>query len=240
MDINCDMGEIPQMVDDGSQEALMEYLTSVNIACGGHAGDPRIMKTTVQQAQKWKLAIGAHPGYPDPENFGRVPIAMPPDAISDFVFEQVRVLAGIAAGCGATMTHVKAHGALYNSAVANDEISEAIAKGVARWTKDVTLVGLAGSRMLDVFRAEGFAAIAEVFADRRYEPDGALRSRHHADSLITDPEAAAQQARNIDRFQFVIASNGSTVPIDAQTLCIHGDTPGALHIVKAVAAALKA
>ena len=240
MDINCDMGEIPQMVNDGSQEALMEYLTSVNIACGGHAGEEETMKATVQQALRWKLAIGAHPGYPDPENFGRLPIAMPPGAISDFVFEQVRVLAGIASGCGAAITHVKPHGALYNSAVANGEISEAIAKGVARWSKDVTLVGLAGSGMLDVFRAEGFTAVAEAFADRRYDRDGALRSRQFPDSLITDPAAAAQQARNIDRFQFVVASDGSSVPILAQTLCIHGDTPGALHIVKAVAAAIKA
>ena len=239
IDINCDMGEIPEMVDDGSQEALMPYVTSVNIACGGHAGDQRIMRTTTLQAQRWNLNVSAHPGYPDRVNFGRSPLEMPPSAIADFVFEQIRTLAQIAQDCSATIRHMKPHGALYNSAVKNPEIAEAIAQGAARWSKDLVLVGLAGSPMLDIFRAAGFSVLAEAFADRRYEPDGSLRSRHHADSLITDPQAAARQVHDIVNHRFVIAVDGSKIPIDAQTLCIHSDTPGALDIGREVARQLR-
>ena len=235
IDINCDMGEIPAMVEDGSQEALMPYLTSVNIACGGHAGDEYIMDVTVQQALRWKLQIGAHPGYADRQNFGRLPIVMPYAAVAAFVYEQVRRLAEIALRHGAALRHVKPHGALYNSAVADEQLSQAIAEGVGRWSKDLILMGLAGSLMMEVFRRAGFKVEAEAFADRRYEPDGSLRSRRHADSLITDPAAAAAQARDIAEAGFVTAVNGQKIPIKAETICIHGDTPGAIEIAKAVA-----
>ena len=238
MDINCDMGEIPEMVEDGSQEALMPYLTSVNIACGGHAGNEQIMGITVRQALRWNLQIGAHPGYPDRANFGRLPMEMSADDIATFVYEQIEVLAGVARRQGASVRHVKPHGALYNSAVANEKISQAIAQGVARWSKDVMLLGLAGSTMLDVFGAAGFKVRAEAFADRRYEPDGSLRSRTHSDSLITDPALAASQAHDIAERGIVTAVNGQRIRIQAQTLCIHGDTPGAVEIAKAVASGM--
>lgn len=230
IDINCDMGEIVNAVNDGGQEALMPYLTSVNIACGGHAGDEQMMRDTARQALRWKLQIGAHPGYPDRANFGRLAMMMPLDTVSNFVFEQVRTLAEIA-----HLHHVKPHGALYNSAVNDAELSWAIAQGVARWGKDLVLVGLAGSTMLEVFRAAGFAVAAEAFADRRYEPDGSLRSRRHADSLITDPMEAARQVQNIVELGFVTALDGTRLPISAQTFCVHGDTPGALGILKQLA-----
>ncbi len=238
IDLNCDMGELPEAIADGTQEALMRSITSVNIACGGHAGDERTMKTTIEQALQWKLAIGAHPGYPGRANFGRLEMKLPAEAIAESVFEQVRALAEIAAGCGAQLAHVKPHGALYNQAVHNRELAEAIAQGVARWGRDVVLVGLAGSPMLDVFRGVGFAVAAEAFADRRYEPDGTLRSRKFADALIRDPEEAAWQALGIAERGVVIASDGSEVVVNAQTICIHGDTPGARKIAAAVAQTL--
>ncbi len=239
IDLNCDMGEVPEAIADGTQEALMRSVTSVNIACGGHAGDERTMKTTVEQALRWKLAIGAHPGYPDRANFGRLELKLSGETIADTVFEQVRALAEIAAGCGARLAHVKPHGALYNQAVRDREIAKAIAEGVARWSRDVMLVGLAGSPMLGVFRGAGFAVAAEAFADRGYEPDGTLRSRKFEDALIRDPAEAGRQALSIVERGAVIACDGSEVAVNAETLCIHGDTPGAPEIAATVARMLR-
>src|SRR5882762_5976634 len=239
MDLNCDMGELPEAIADGTQESLMASLTSANIACGGHAGDEHTMKTTVEQALRWKLAIGAHPGYPDRANFGRLELKLPAKEIADSVYEQVRALAEVAARCGARLAHVKPHGALYNQAVRNRELASAIAEGVARWGRDVVLVGLAGSAMLDVFREAGFAVAAEAFADRRYEADGTLRSRKFADALIRDSAEAGRQALSIVERSAVTASDGSEVAVDAQTLCVHSDTPGAPEIAAAVARTLR-
>src|SRR6266581_4689017 len=239
IDLNCDMGELPEAIADGTQEALLRSITSANVACGGHAGDEHTMKTTIEQALRWKLAIGAHPGYPDRANFGRLELKLPAEMIAESVFEQVRALAEIAAACGARLAHVKPHGALYNQAVRNRELAEAIAKGVARWSRDVVLVGLAGSPMLDVFREAGLAVAAEAFADRRYEPDGTLRSRKFEDALIRDPAEAGRQALRIVEQGMVIARGGAEVAVNAQTICIHGDTPGAPGIAATVAQTLR-
>src|SRR5260370_27149264 len=239
IDLNCDMGELPEAIADGTQEALMPSLTSVNIACGGHAGDAQTMQATIAQALRWKLAIGAHPGYPDRTNFGRLELNLPVEAVADSVYEQVRALAEVAAHAGVRLTHVKPHCALYNQAVHNRHLAEAIAKGVARWSRDVALVGLAGSPMLDVFREAGFPVAAEAFADRRYEPDGTLRSRKHLDALIRDPAEAGRQALSIVQQGAVVACDGSKVAVSAQTLCIHSDTPGSPQIAAQVAKALR-
>jgi len=238
IDLNCDMGELPEAIADGTQESLMQWLTSVNIACGGHAGDAHTMETTIRQAQKYNLAIGAHPGYPDKENFGRLELKLSPQAVSDFVFEQITALHQIAERLGAAVTHVKPHGALYNQAVHNGELAAAIADGVARWRRDVILVGLSGSPMLDIFREAGFTTAAEAFADRRYEPDGTLRPRKFRDALLHDPAEAAKQAVCIANRGKVIAQNSEEISVTAQTLCIHGDTPGADKIAAAVSKAL--
>src|SRR5579859_2568117 len=238
IDLNCDMGEMPEHISDGTQEALMRSITSVNIACGGHAGDAQTMATTIEQALRHKLAIGAHPGYPDRENFDRVELNLSPQAIADSIHEQVLALAEIADRHGVRLAHVKPHGALYNQAVHNRQLAQAIATGVARLRRDVVLVGLAGSPMLEVFRQAGFPVAAEAFADRRYEPDGTLRSRKHPDALIHDPAEAAQQALTIVQGK-VIARGGSEVPLHADTLCIHGDTPGAPQIAAQVAKTLR-
>lgn len=240
MDLNCDMGEVPEAVADGTQESLMASLTSVNIACGGHAGDAQTMKATIEQALRWKLDVGAHPGYADRANFGRAELQLPPEWIADSVFEQVRALAEVAAGCGAPVTHVKPHGALYNQAARDRVVAGAIADGVARWSRDVALVGLAGSLMIDVFREAGFRVAAEAFADRRYEADGSLRPRRFDDALIRDPAEAGQQALRIAQHGTVMAWGGTEVATDAQTICIHGDTPGSLGIAAAVAHTLRA
>jgi UPF0271 protein len=233
IDLNCDMGEIPEAIADGTQEALMRSITSANVACGGHAGDAETMRATIQQALRAGVAIGAHPGYPDRENFGRLELKMAATEVVESVFQQVRALGQVAESCGAPVVHVKPHGALYNQAVRNRELANAIAEGVARWRRDVVLVGLAGSPMLVVFREAGFAVAAEAFADRRYEPDGTLRSRKFEDALIRDPEVAARQALSM-----VERGDESEVPGAAQTICIHGDTPGAAAIAARVARTL--
>jgi UPF0271 protein len=239
IDLNCDMGELPAAIADGTQEALLPSFTSANIACGGHAGDASTMRTTIEQALHQNVAVGAHPGYPDPANFGRLELQLAPAEVSAFVFEQVRALAEIAAGCGATLVHVKPHGALYNQATHNRQLAAAIAAGVALWSRKLVLVGLAGSPMLDVFREAGFTTAAEAFADRRYEPDGTLRSRKFHDALLSDPTQAARQALGIVERGTVTASDGADIPAHAQTLCIHGDTPGAQQIAAAVARTLR-
>jgi UPF0271 protein len=239
IDLNCDMGELPEAIADGTQEALMRSITSANIACGGHAGDEQTMKTTVEQALRWKVAIGAHPGYADRANFGRLELKVPPKEIADSVFEQIRALAEVAEKCGGRLIHVKPHGALYNQAVSNRELAEAIAEGVARWNRDVVLVGLAGSPMLDVFKKAGFAIAAEAFADRKYEPDGTLRSRKFKDALIRDPVEAGRQALSMVKRGVVTAIDGTEVAVNAQTICIHGDTPGASQIAETVAQVLR-
>lgn len=221
MDVNCDMGEgVPD------QEAMMPFLTSANIACGGHAGDEDTMRMTIQQALLHGLAIGAHPGYFDKANFGRTEMMLPEEEIAMVVHAQCAVFGRIAGECGAKVTHVKPHGALYNQAVKSAAISRAIAEGVGRWRRDVAIMGLAGSLMLDVFREAGFRAMAEAFADRKYEADGTLRSRKFDDALIRDPKLAGEQALRI-------AKEGI-----AETICIHGDTPGAVDIAREVARVL--
>jgi 5-oxoprolinase (ATP-hydrolysing) subunit A len=220
MDLNCDMGELPDMA---LEEALMAHITSANVACGGHAGDAASMRRTVEMARAHGVAVGAHPGYPDRANFGRLEMALTSEQIAETVCRQVGALAEIAG----EVAHVKPHGALYNVAARKREVARAIADGVERWGRKAVLVGLAGSAMLEVWREMGFAVAAEGFADRRYEPDGSLRPRKFADALLTDPrEAAAQAVR--------LAREGR-----ARTICIHSDTPGSARIAVAVVEALR-
>lgn len=235
IDVNCDMGEMPEAVANGTQEALMAYLSYVNIACGGHAGNEFTMTTTIEQALRHNIAIGAHPGFADRVNFGRAELDLPSKEITTSVFEQTSKLAEFAANCGARILHVKAHGALYNQAARDIRIAAAFAEGVARWNRGVVLVGLAGSTMLRVFREAGFKVAAEAFADRRYEPNGTLRSRKFADALIDDAEAAAEQALRIAERSSVIARDGTEIEVAAQTICIHSDTSEAVNIASGVA-----
>ena len=224
IDLNCDMGEL---ADDRHEAALMQYITSANIACGGHAGDEATMERTARLAIERGVRIGAHPGYPDPANFGRVEMPLSEEEIATTVHQQILRLEAVVNRLGASIVHVKPHGALYNVAVRNLAVARAIGEGVARWSRTAPIFGLAGSPMLDVWREMGLAAAGEAFADRRYEPDGTLRSRKFPDALITDPAAAAAQALRL-------AGEGR-----AETICVHGDTPGAVSILKAVREALQ-
>ncbi|MFH0992000.1 MAG: 5-oxoprolinase subunit PxpA [bacterium] len=238
IDLNADVGERPEALADGSEEALIKLISSANIACGGHAGDPNSMRKVVQLCASYQVSIGAHPGYPDKDGFGRIAIALPVEQIEQCVFEQVGELLNIAASCGQSVVHVKPHGALYNTAAKDAAVAAAIARGVERLGCSLTLVGLADSLMLEVWNDRGFRVIGEAFADRIYEPDGSLRPRIHLDSLITDPHRAALQARTIVAEGLIRAIDGSLLTIHAQTLCIHGDTPGALQAIQEIRGAL--
>ena len=223
IDLNCDMGELE---DAAHEAALMAHITSANIACGGHAGDEATMERTVLLALERKVRIGAHPGYPDRANFGRLEIPMAPADIAHTVRLQIERLDAVVRCLGGAIVHVKPHGALYNVAVRSAEVERAIGDGVAQWNAAIPVFGLAASPMLDVWRSMGLIAMGEGFADRRYEADGSLRARKYSDALIADPREAAAQAVRLAR--------SGTV----QTICVHGDTPGAVAILKACREAL--
>jgi len=233
MDINADIGE-------GCDDAgLMPYLTRVSIACGGHTGDARSMDTALRLAADYGVAVGAHPSYPDAEGFGRRVIAATPAAIQAWVCQQTEALADVAARLGLHLAHVKPHGALYNVAAQRDEVAAAIAEAVAALDPRLALLGLSGSRLIAAGQTAGLAVMNEVFADRRYRADGQLVSRETAAALITDPLDAAAQAAALAGGRAITALDGSPLHLAADTLCLHGDTPGAIDLARAVAHAVK-
>lgn len=238
IDLNCDLGE--DAAAAARDAALLEIVTSANVACGGHAGDADSMRRTVRAALARGVAVGAHPGYPDRERFGREPVAMASEALAASVAAQIGALRAVALEAGAPLRHVKPHGALYNVAASDSAVAAAIADGVARIDGGLAILGLAGSRALEDWRRAGLSTIAEGFVDRRYEPDGTLRSRRHPDALITDPVAAAEQAVRIASEGWAEAAGGARVAVAAGSLCVHSDTPGALAIATAVRRALEA
>lgn len=240
IDLNCDLGECAERVFGGDDIALLELITSANIACGGHAGDEATMAAMVAAARDRGVAIGAHPGYCDKANFGRLSLPMSPDQIEQTVADQVQSLARIAKTASATLIHAKPHGALYHDAMHNPAIAEAFARGVKQCSADIALVGQAGAPALEIWRRLGFRVMAEAFADRTYEADGRLRSRSLPGALIEVPTIAAAQAVSIARDACVISAAGSAIAISADTLCIHSDTPNSLAVVRAVRSALTA
>lgn len=240
IDLNADVAESFGAWTMGADESLLSCVTSVNIACGFHAGDPRVMDRTVGLAARAGLAIGAHPGHWDLRGFGRRTISAEPGEVEADVLYQVGALAAFAHAHGSRLAHVKPHGALYNQAVLDDALARAIARGVARARHDLILVGLASSQaMRRAAEAEGLRFAAEAFADRRYEPDGTLQSRKLPGAVIEDPQAAAEQAVRIARSGTVVASDGRELKLAADTLCLHGDNPRAVDNARAVRRALE-
>jgi UPF0271 protein len=233
MDINSDMGEINRLLDDGTYEKLMNYVTSINVACGGHAGDETMMAAMVALAKDKGVNVGAHPSYPDKENFGRIDMDMDQNELLDSVRDQIQLLVDIGAENGVELTHVKPHGALYNRAVNDEGVAQTIGKAIMQVNPSLKVMGLAGSNMLTVFKTLGLEPVGEAFADRSYESDGTLRNRKYDDALITDPDKAAFQAKNMVEGT-VISFEGKAIEMNAQTICIHSDTPNAVAIAEAV------
>jgi 5-oxoprolinase (ATP-hydrolysing) subunit A len=241
IDVNADVGEGFGAWTMGQDADLLALVTSANVACGFHAGDPAVMDRTVAAAARAGVALGAHPGYPDLRGFGRRPMSAAPEEVETDVLYQVGALLAFARAHGARLVHVKPHGALYNQAALDEELARAVARGTARAGRDLILVGLAGSEaMRRAAEAEGLRFAAEAFADRAYNDDGTLRSRRLPGAVITDPEAAARQAVAIARDGRVRSAEGAEVRLRADTLCVHGDTPGAVANARAVGQALRA
>jgi UPF0271 protein len=224
IDLNCDMGE--GFADD---DALLSYVTSANIACGLHAGSPGLMQDTVKMAMAKGVAIGAHPGFDDRSNFGRTEMELSSSEAHQLVKSQIVTLDRIVVASGGKMHHVKPHGALYNMAAKDEALAKAIAQAVFDFDASLILYGLAGSEMIKAAKQLGLATAAEVFADRTYQDDGSLTSRKLENALITDESQAIEQVMMMVREQKVISVNGNTIPLRAETLCLHGD--GA-HAVK--------
>ena len=233
MDINSDVGELNNLLADNTYEKLMDHVNSVNIACGGHAGGETMMEAMINIAIIKNVNIGAHPSYPDKENFGRIEMDIDSNELLDIVRDQVQLLVDIAENNDGHVSHVKPHGALYNKAAINEEIAQSIGEAIIQVDPSLKATGLAGSTMITCFDELGLETIGEAFADRTYENDGTLRHRKHEDALITDPIKAANQAKNLSN-GFVVSIDGSKIDINAQTICIHSDTPNALTIASAV------
>ena len=239
IDINSDMGELNHLLADGTYEKLMDHVTSINVACGGHAGDDEMMAAMVVMAKDKGIKIGAHPSYPDKENFGREEMEdIDPNELLDSIRDQIEKLVDISSEHEMELTHVKPHGALYNLAVNNEEISQTIAEAIIDVDSSYKAVGLAGSKMLTVFDALGLDTISEGYVDRVYEADGTLRSRKFEDALITDPQRAAEQMKEMLNGN-IIAVDGSSIPINITSVCIHSDTPNAVDIAQAVKAQIQ-
>ncbi len=239
IDINADLGESEESLASGTDFELMRYITSANIACGGHVGNERTMQETLTAARKLKIAVGAHPSYPDRANFGRIDSTLSPTEIEASVSLQIGTLAEIAASLDMRLVHVKPHGALYHAANTNREVALAIGRAVKAIDPDLVMIGQADSSALEAWRGVGLRCAAEAYADRVYEPDGTLRKRTLSGALLDDPARAAQQAVDIAVRHRVIASDGSEFAVEANTICIHSDTPGSGAIAREVAQQLK-
>lgn len=235
IDLNSDLGE-----GAGADAEVMPLITSANIACGAHAGDEATMEATIALALRHHVAVGAHPGYRDPASFGRVPLDLPPDALREDIRAQLEALRSVAQRAGARVTRVKAHGALYNQGERDDAVAGTIARSAAEVDPALVLVATPGSAMARAAERYGLRVAREGFIDRAYEPDGTLRSRRLPGALITDPAEAAAQALSFVADRGVVAVGGRFLPLEVDTLCVHGDTPGAPAILRAVRAALVA
>lgn len=239
IDLNCDMGESFGPWPMGNDAALMQYITSANIACGFHAGDPGVMRATVRLALKYHVAIGAHPGFPDLQGFGRRDIKMSPDEVFAMTLYQIGALQAVARAEGGIVQHVKPHGALYNMAARDRKLADAIARATQQAGTGLVLYGLSGSALIEAGRAIGLRTASEAFADRSYQDDGSLTPRSDPAALIEDAATAVAQAMRMVRQQKVVSVGGKTVDLKAETLCLHGDGAHALDFARAIHAAFR-
>jgi UPF0271 protein len=240
VDINCDMGESFGAYAIGADNEVLPHVTSANIACGFHGGDPSVMRNTVAEAKKQGVAVGAHPSLPDLVGFGRRVMQVSAQEVYDLVIYQVGALLGFARAAGAELQHVKPHGALYNMAAAQPVLADAIARAVHDVDADLLLYGLAGSQLLAAAARADITSASEVFADRNYLHDGALVSRQRPDAMVTDVDEAVRRAVRMVREGVVADVDGEDITIRADTICIHGDGPNAADIARGLRAGLEA
>ena len=242
IDLNCDMGESFGAYTLGRDSEIIAAISSANIACGFHAGDPHVMRRTVRLARDHGVAVGAHPGFPDLLGFGRRNMVCDPEEVADFITYQVGALQAFCASHGVRLRHVKPHGALYNQAVGDEALIRAMARAVARIDPELLLVILAGPQAQDlaaITREEGVTAVFEAFPDRAYTAEGRLAPRRLPGAVIHDPDQAAARALRMVQGGEVVAMDGTVVPLAAQTLCVHGDNPAGVALAKAIRSTLE-
>lgn len=239
IDLNCDLGESFGAYRLGEDERMMTLITSANIACGAHAGDPVVMAKTVGLALRFGVRVGAHPGWPDLQGFGRRSMDLAPEEAEAYVLYQVGALAAFARAEGGELTHVKPHGALYNQAAKDRALAAAVARAVARFSRGLVLVGLAGSRLIEMGVEAGLCTAAEGFPDRTYDPDGLLRPRRQPGAVLHDPDEVASNAVRLacEGIRITTGSEERSLPVD--TLCLHGDNPAAVENACRIRAALE-
>jgi UPF0271 protein len=238
IDFNCDLGEVDEPAQLTMEELVMPWLTSVNIACGAHAGSPAVMRQVVRLAKRHGVAVGAHPSFPDREGFGRRSMAVSPQELEAIVACQVEALAGVAALEGVSLRHVKPHGALYGLTVRDRQVAEAVVCGIRAVNPHLYVMGLAGSVLLTVAREQGMSVVPEGFADRAYTAEGKLVGRGVPGAVIHHPVEVVQRAVRLVCEGLVEAIEGGEVALDIATLCVHGDTPGAICLIPQIRAAL--
>lgn len=227
VDLNADVGESFGAFSIGCDRALMPSITSASVAAGLHAGDPSVLRATIRLAAAHGVAVGAHPGFPDLAGFGRREMHLSPGEVEDLVLYQIAAVAGVAAAEGVRLQHVKPHGALYNMAARDARLADAIARAVASFDADLILFGPPGSELVRAARGAGLKAAAEGFADRAYAPDGSLAPRRVPGAVIHDADTVVARATRMVTEGTVAATDGSFLTMNVDTLCVHGDTPGA-------------
>ncbi|HQU92808.1 MAG TPA: 5-oxoprolinase subunit PxpA [Pyrinomonadaceae bacterium] len=235
IDLNCDLGE-----GCGSDAELMRYISSANIACGFHAGDGDTMRRTVELALEQGVAIGAHPGYADPENFGRTQMKLAPAEVRQLIFDQLDALKRVCDPLGAKIGHIKPHGALYNQAAKDRELASAVVEAVTEWDRDLIFYGLSGSEMIAEAQKVGLRTASEVFADRTYQSDGSLTPRTESNALITETETSATQVLDMIRYGRVRSTDAIMVAIKCETICLHGDGDHAVEFASLIRERLEA
>jgi 5-oxoprolinase (ATP-hydrolysing) subunit A len=238
IDINCDMGESFGPWRMGADEQVMPNITSANIACGAHAGDPSVMRRTIRLAREAGVAVGAHPGFPDLQGFGRREMHLGVGEVEDSVLAQIGALAAIARSEGLALQHVKAHGALYNMAAHSRALADAIARAIKGFDPSLLMFGLPASSLIDAARDAGLRVAAEGFADRAYRLDGSLIPRTEPGAVIHDPAAVVERALRMVRDGVVQTADRRDVLLKIDTICVHGDTPGAADLSRRLRAAL--
>lgn len=243
IDLNCDMGESFGAYKLGMDDAVIPYISSANIACAWHAGDPSVMNHTVAIAVEHGVGVGAHPGYPDLLGFGRRNMDCTMEELRNYVIYQVGALQAFCSAHGTRLQHVKPHGALYLTAVENEDVARAVAEAIVRVNPDLLYVALAGAKgelMTRIGQEVGLKVVYEAFPDRAYSAEGTLVSRRQPGAVIKDPRAVSERALRMVKEGAVIAVDGTTIPLEVQTLCVHGDNPKAVDLVRSIRETLEA
>ena len=240
VDLNSDVGESFGAYTIGQDPILLPHVTSANVACGFHAGDPGVMRATIALAKQHGVAVGAHPGFPDLVGFGRRDLHATPREVEDFVVYQIGALAALAAAQGVALQHVKPHGALFNMAVRDAALADAIARATAAVDRSLILFGLPASELIRAGERAGLRTACEAFADRAYDRDGTLVSRRLAGAVIHDADVVEARVLRMARDRTVDAVDGSVVRLDIDTICVHGDTRGAADLAARIRRALEA